>query len=148
VNFISPKLFWLGRLTTVGLNGVVRIEGAPFRFDPSMGNLIMDLWRTPDKNAAGQPIAPAPSNIAFLGQTGGYDPNGGGLSATDPDWQYRYSRVSNYWNPMDQSQNMNQGLVVGFDYDMTSPEPGTFALLAGGLGVALALARRRRKASR
>lgn len=136
---VTPQLFYTGQLT-IGAGGVMRIAGSPFAFNPSMGNLIIDIVRTPNGN-------PTTSGAKFLAQTGGYNParqfNNAHQwgSATDPNWNYAYSRAGNYWNSNNQAMNENYGLVTGFEYGV--PEPGTFVLMGGGLGIALLAARRR-----
>jgi hypothetical protein len=138
VQHVTPQMFYTGQLT-IGAGGVVRIAGSPFVFNPSLGNLIIDIVRTPNGT-------PTTSGAKFLAQVGGYDParqfNNAGQwgSATNPDWNYAYSRAGNYWDSNNQSLNENYGLVTGFEY---APEPGTFVLMGGALGIALLVARRR-----
>ena len=139
VQHVTPEMFYTGQLT-IGAGGVVRIAGSPFVFNPGLGNLIIDIVRTPNG-------APSTSGAKFLAQTGGYDPNrrlnnvGQSGSATDPNWNYAYSRAGNYWDSNNQAMNENYGLVTGFEYGV--PEPGTFVLMGGGLGIALLVAKRR-----
>jgi hypothetical protein len=121
---------------------VVRIAGAPFTFNPTMGNLIVDIVRT-------QTAAPTTGGAKFLAQTGGYNINrqfnnlNQWGSATDPNWNYPYSRAGDYWdNKSTQAWDENYGLITEFEL---TPEPGTFVLMGGGLAFAIVAARRRRR---
>lgn len=112
--------FFSGTLGGPIMNGMVTITGTPFMYDPSMGNLLIDI---------------VPNYSMSV-------PNFSGNSYMDADYTGSVtSRAYAYTSGSSVTDSV--GLVTGFNQG-TVPEPGTLLLLGGGLA-GLALVRRRAK---
>jgi hypothetical protein len=100
------QVFFNGILSGTA-NGQYTIYGSSFNYDPSQGNLLLDIRRTPLVLPGGI----GSGGIAFNGRD-----NSNGL----------FSFMQNYLP----SNFPNYGLVT--EFSDTVPEPGTFLLIAGG----------------
>jgi hypothetical protein len=105
----------LGGFTLAGPE--LRISGAPFLYDPALGNLLLDI------RVSGAPAGHYGPFFAALGP--------GDVPANSPG---RFSRWTDFGIGYD-----NYGLVTGFRFAV--PESGTLALLCLGL-IGMGLARR------
>ncbi len=89
------------------VNGSFTILGAPFYYNPSAGNLLMDIFVT----GSGTP--------------------GSGFDARNGDAGGVFSRMHDFGTGY-----AGYGLVTGFETGTVIPEPGTMGLLGLGLGLA------------
>jgi hypothetical protein len=100
---------------TVALSGPapspLTFTGGPFNYDPSQGNLLLDIQIT---GASGAPLLSIPTGAAFE------DVGPGG-----PSGIVRYQNFG--------SGTTGFGLVTEFDSSTGVPEPGTLSLLGCGL---------------
>ena len=96
------------------------ISGLPFLYDPSLGNLLMDVTSTGTNK---------------IGYVGFFDADYSGTVT---------SRA--YGNEIDYSNVDPVGLVTTFDTALVAPEPATVWLLAPGLAAIAGLMRRRTRA--
>jgi hypothetical protein len=121
-NVTSPsQVFFAGMLTTGGL----RIDGDDFRYDPTLGNLLLDV------------IVYAQPPVGFFGLDAS-------RSATDGTSRV-YSSFPPPWTPPFPVAEDDFGLVTTFETRASVvPEPGTVVLLATGLGALAVVGARRR----
>lgn len=118
----TSQAFWSGNLQGA-VNGSLTIVGTPFEYQPSAGNLLLQITRVPGSGT------PSSGGAAFNARNG----TAGGT----------FSRMSDYYNYNNPNLNAGYGLVTEFSNGGV-PEPATLLLFPAGLaGIAIYRKKRR-----
>jgi hypothetical protein len=115
------QFFGTFALTSGLMPDVLTFAGTPFSYDPSSGNLLMQV--------------DVSDVTGYCGYCSALQSDGDGASLV-------VRRA--YTNMYDSPVNQTRALVTGFNADAPVPEPGTLALLGGGLLGLVAFCRRKR----